>query len=129
MISVLILTKNEEQDLTDCLKSVHWSEDIHVLDSYSTDRTVEIAQVAGTHVSQRHFDNWASHQNWGLANLPFLGRWVLYLDADERVSPELAASIQQAVRNPGDKAAFRVHRRDFWGKQWLKHVQTSSSYL
>jgi glycosyltransferase involved in cell wall biosynthesis len=129
MISVLVLTKNEEQDLPGCLKSVRWSDDVHVFDSYSTDRTLEIAEQLGAHVTQRHFDNWSAHQNWALANISFRYPWVLYIDADERVTPPLAASIQQGACNPGDKVAFRVRRRDFWGDRWLKHVQASSYYL
>jgi glycosyltransferase involved in cell wall biosynthesis len=129
MISILILTKNEEQDLPSCLESVRWSDDIHVYDSYSEDRTLEIARAAGAHITQRFFDNWSSHQNWGLASIPLRNPWVLYLDADERVTPELAASIRAAVRNPGDKVAFQIKRRDFWGKRWLKHVVTSSFYV
>jgi glycosyltransferase involved in cell wall biosynthesis len=129
MISVLILTKNEEQELPGCLRSVWWSDDIHVLDSLSDDRTVEIARAAGAKVTQRCFDNWASHQNWGLVNIAFRHPWVVYVDADERVTPELAASIQRAVRDPRDRAAFRIRRRDFWGQRWLKHVQASSYYL
>jgi glycosyltransferase involved in cell wall biosynthesis len=66
MISVLILTKNEQRDLPECLKSVAWSDDVHVFDSYSTDKTVAIAEAAGAKVTQRVFDNWAAHQNWGL---------------------------------------------------------------
>jgi len=105
MISVLILTKNEEQDLPRCLESVRWSDDVHVYDSYSTDGTLEIAEAAGARVTQREFDDWSSHQNWGLANIPFRDPWVLYVDADERVTPELAASIRRAVENPGNKVA------------------------
>jgi glycosyltransferase involved in cell wall biosynthesis len=129
MISVLILTKNEEQDLPGCLEAVSWSDDVHVFDSYSTDGTLDIARAAGAHIVQRHFDSWSSHQNWGLANIPFLHPWVLYVDADERVTPDLAASLHLAVENPGDNVAFRIRRRDFWGERWLKHVQTSSYYL
>lgn len=129
MISVLILTKNEEQDLPGCMASVRWSDDIHVYDSYSTDRTLDITRSAGAYITQRHFDDWSSHQNWGLANIPFRYPWVFYLDADERVTPELAASLQQAAQNPGDRVAFRVKRRDFWGEQWLKHAVASSYYI
>ena len=129
MISVLILTKNEEQDLPGCLESLRWSDDVHVFDSYSTDRTVEIAEQSGAHIVQRHFDNWASHQNWALANISFRYPWIFYIDADERVTPQLVSSLRQAVCDPGDKVAFRVRRRDFWGDRWLKHVQASSYYL
>jgi glycosyltransferase involved in cell wall biosynthesis len=129
MISVLVLTKNEEQDLPGCLESVRWSDDLHVYDSHSTDGTLDIARAAGAQITQRHLDNWSAHQNWGLANIPFRHPWVLYVDADERVTPELAASIQRAVENPGNKVAFRIRRRDFWGEHWLKHAQASSYYL
>lgn len=129
MISVLALTKNEQQDLPACLDSLGWSDDIHVYDSFSTDRTLDIAQAAGAHITQRQFDDWSSHQNWGLVNIPFRYQWVFYLDADERVTPELADSLQRAVRNPGDKVAFRVKRRDFWGERWLKHAVASSYYV
>jgi glycosyltransferase involved in cell wall biosynthesis len=129
MISVLILTRNEQQDLPACLQSVRWSDDIHVYDSCSSDGTVGIAREAGAHVVQREFDNWSAHQNWGLRNIRFAHPWVLYIDADERVTPELAASVLEAVRSPGDNVAFRIQRRDFWGGRWLRHVQMSSYYI
>src|SRR5882724_336584 len=103
MISVLILTKNEQQDLPGCLASLGWSGDIHIYDSLSTDRTLEIARSAGAHVTRRQFDDWSSHQNWGLTNIRFRYPWVFYLDADERVTPELAASLQQAVQNRSEE--------------------------
>jgi hypothetical protein len=90
---------------------------------------LDIARAAGAHIVHRYFDNWSSHQNWGVANIHFRHPWVLYVDADERVTPDLAASIQLAVENPKDNVAFRVRRRDFWGERWLKHVQASSYYL
>jgi len=129
VISVLILTKNEEKDLPGCLQSVAWCDDIHVFDSYSTDGTIEIARQFGATVTQREFDNWAAHQNWGLANLPFKYPWVLYIDADERVTSELSTEVRQAVQNPGETVAFRIQRRDFFMGSWLKHVQASPYYL
>jgi hypothetical protein len=73
--------------------------------------------------------NEAEHKNWALANIPFQHPWVLHLDADERVTPELAENMQRAVRNASDCVAFRIRRRDFWGTRWLKHVVASSYYL
>ncbi|MGO4154119.1 glycosyltransferase family 2 protein [Cupriavidus sp. YAF13] len=128
-VSVLILTKNEEQDLPGCLQSVAWSDDIHVYDSISTDSTVEIAQSFGATVTQRPFDNWASHQNWGLANIKFKNPWVFYIDADERMTPELVESVLSAVKSATEEVAFSVRRRDFFMDTWLKHVQTSPYYL
>jgi glycosyltransferase involved in cell wall biosynthesis len=128
-VSVLILTKNEEQDLPGCLRSVAWSDDIHVYDSVSSDRTVRIAHEAGATVTQRPFDNWSSHQNWGLRNIPFRHPWVFYIDADERMTPELVQSVRAAADAPGDRVAFRVHRRDFFLGTWLRHAQASPWYM
>jgi glycosyltransferase involved in cell wall biosynthesis len=129
-ISVLILTKNEEQDLPGCLASVTWCDDVHVFDSFSTDRTVEIAQQGGCVITQRSFDNWSAHQNWGLANLPFKHPWVLYIDADERVSPELKDAALNAAQADAPQSAFRIRRRDFFADgTWLKHAQISPFYL
>jgi glycosyltransferase involved in cell wall biosynthesis len=128
-ISVVILTKNEEQDLPGCLKSVGWSDDIHVFDSFSTDQTLEIARSHGAVVTQRKFDGYATHRNAALKGLPFKNPWVLILDADERVPAELATQMAKAVQAPGEVVAFRLQRRDFLWDTWLKHAQISPFYL
>jgi glycosyltransferase involved in cell wall biosynthesis len=134
MISILILTKNEEKDLPGCLESVGWSDDVHVYDSGSADATVEIAKAAGARVTVRQSaalfgGNEADHKNWALTNIQFKYEWVLHLDADERMTPELVASVGEAVQSPGANVAFRVQRRDFLLGRWLKHVQTSPFYM
>ena len=130
MLSVLILTKNEEQDLPECLSSVTWSSDIVVFDSCSTDRTREIAESAGARVIQKPFDNWASHQNWGLRNIAFRYPWIFYIDADERLTPEAAAELQAIARSPDpDCVAYRIRRRDFFQGSQLRYVQTSPWYI
>ena len=129
MISVLILTHNEEQDLPGCLDSVAWSDDIHVLDSESTDRTAEIARERGATVSTRHFDNYAAQRNAGM-QLPFRHAWVLVLDADERPTAELSAEIPRAIAvAPATVAGFRIRRRDFLWGTWLKHAQLTPYYV
>src|SRR3954465_1819112 len=128
-VSVLLLTRNEEADLPACLETVRWSDDVWVLDSLSTDQTLQVARRAQANVVQRAFDNWAAHQNWALQNIPFKHEWVFYLDADERVSADLVSGIARAVSSPGGAVAFRVRRRDFLAGRWLKHVQASSYYL
>jgi glycosyltransferase involved in cell wall biosynthesis len=128
-ISILILTKNEQQDLPACLQSVSWSDDIHVYDSVSTDETVAIAKRFGATVTQRPFDNWAAHQNWGLKNIAFKHPWIFYIDADERMTPELIQAVQGAAAAPGENVAFRMRRRDFFLGTWVKHVQTSPFYM
>ncbi|MFB9076916.1 glycosyltransferase family 2 protein [Flavobacterium procerum] len=131
MVSILILTKNEEQDLPGCLESVSWSDDIHVFDSFSEDNTLDIALRAGALITQRNFDNWSSHQNWGLANIKFKYPWVLYIDADERVSDSLLNAIKDLELNSESKiVAYEVRRRDFaWNGKWLKYSQISPFYL
>ncbi len=128
-ISVLILTRNEQQNLPGCLASVAWSDDIHVFDSCSTDQTQQIARDFGAHITERAFDNWAAHQNWGLVNIPFRHPWVFYLDADERVTPGLLESLTAAVAGSGPNVAFRIQRRDFLDGAWLRHVQASPFYM
>jgi glycosyltransferase involved in cell wall biosynthesis len=137
MISIFIPTKNEALDLPGCLDSVRWSDDIHVYDSGSTDATAAIARAAGAHVtvgegnsSQEIFGgDEASHKNWALQHLPFKYEWVLHLDADERVAPELVEQARCAVAQPMKNVAFRIRRRDFWGQTWMKHVVQSSYYM
>ena len=114
-VSVLILTKNEENDLPGCLESVAWSDDIVVYDSLSTDATQKIASEAGARIIERAFDNWASHQNWGLRNISFCNHWVFYIDADERLTTEAAAELQAIACNPDPRVvAYRILRRDFF---------------
>ena len=129
MVSVLILTKDEERDLPAALASVAWSDDVHVLDSYSTDATTAIAEAAGAHVTQRRFDDYATHRNFAFT-LPYKYPWLLILDADERVPPALAAELQQrAADAPAHIAGYKLRRRDFLFNAWLKHAQLSPYYI
>lgn len=128
-VSVLILTRNEEHTLPDCLASVAWCNDVHVLDSFSTDQTVHVAQGAGAMVTQRIFDNYAAHRNVGL-KLTFRHPWLFILDADERVPPELAEELQRVAASATPEiSGFRVQRRDFFLNTWLKRSQLSPLYI
>ena len=130
MISVLILTRNEQQDLPACLDSVSFSDDVHVFDSTSTDNTCNIARARGAHVTQRPFDSYAKQRNAALRNLPFKHEWLFILDADERPTPELAAEMQLAATTaPANIAGFRLQRRDFLWGTWLKHAQITPLYI
>ena len=122
-ISILILTLNEELNLPGCLESVKWSDDIVVLDSFSTDRTIEIAKASGSRVVQIKFDNWASHQNWAMENIFFKHDWVFYLDADERMTDDLRAEITAIASNRNEKTvAFYCGRKNFFMGRWIKHA-------
>ena len=127
MISVLILTLNEEVNLAVCLESVAWSNDIVVFDSYSTDRTVEIAAAAGARVYQREFDNYAAQRNAALSEVAYKNSWVLMVDADERWPREIFEEIKTAIDSDnGDSVAiYHFRRKDFFHGRRLKH---SSGY-
>ena len=130
MISVLVLTRNEEQDLPGCLRSVAWSDDVHVFDSFSTDRTVEIAKSHGAHVTQRVFDTYARQRNAALEQVQYLHQWLLVLDADERANESMMQIVLERVRSaPETTAAFRLRRRDYFMGRWLKHAQTTPYYI
>lgn len=121
-VSVLILTLNEELNLPECLESVSWSDDIVVFDSFSSDRTVEIAKEFGAKVIQRKFDNWSTHQNWAVENIEFKHPWVYYTDADERIPSDLASEIQDVVSDASRKEiAYRLRFRNMFMGKWNKH--------
>lgn len=111
--------------MADCIKSVEWCDDIVVFDSYSKDRTVEIAAKAGCRVIQREFDDYASQRNAALA-IDFKHPWILMIDADERVTPCLRQEIELSWDDQNnDCDLFRVRRKDFFMGHWLKR---SSGY-
>jgi glycosyltransferase involved in cell wall biosynthesis len=130
MVSVLILTKNEQQDLPGCLASVSWCDDIHVFDSYSEDNTLEIAKNAGAKITQRKFDNYASQRNASLTEIHYKYEWIFILDADERIPENLKVEIVSKIQSvPKDINGFRIRRRDFLGTTWLKNAQISPFFI
>lgn len=132
-VSILIHTKNEQLDILACLQSVSWSDDIHVLDSGSTDATMVISKKFGAHIVERTYGenklafggDEAAHRNWGLKNIHFKHQWIFQIDADERMTPELVKAVEAAVASPGNKVAFRIQRHDFFLGTWIKHVTPS----
>jgi glycosyltransferase involved in cell wall biosynthesis len=124
-ISILILTHNELKNLPACLKSVAFSDDVVVLDSFSTDDTVALAESFGAKVLQRKFDNYAAQRNFGLAH-DFKHDWILMLDADERIPEDFVEEIRTVtaqIDNP--VTLYRMRRKDMFMGRWLKR---SSGY-
>jgi glycosyltransferase involved in cell wall biosynthesis len=125
-LSILILTLNEECNLADCIRSVSEADDIVVLDSFSSDRTVKIAEEMGARVVQRRFDNYAAQRNAGLNEVSYKHSWVLMVDADERVTPELWAEMRAAIRTAEPTVSmFHMRRKDYWFRRWIRR---SSGY-
>jgi glycosyltransferase involved in cell wall biosynthesis len=124
-ISVLVLTLNEEINIADCLRSVSWCDDVIVLDSFSTDRTTQIADSLGARVVQRPFDDYASQRNFGL-QLEYRHPWVLMIDADERVPADLHAEMVGLLDRSGPAVTLlRMRRRDHLFGRWIRR---SSGY-
>lgn len=100
--SIIILTFNSESSITETLRSVApLSDDIHVVDSFSTDRTVQIARSFGAKVVQHPFENYGAQRNWAMGSLPLKYQWQLHLDADERLTPELREEIANLKEETG----------------------------
>jgi len=121
-VSVMIFTLNEEIHLPSCLASVRWSNDVVVVDSFSTDATQAICREAGVRFHQHAFEGFGKQRMWALENAPPRNEWALILDADERVPLELAREIASTIATaPASVGAYRIKRRfHMWGR-WLRY--------
>lgn len=121
-LSVIVLTFNEEQNIGPCLESiVPWAEEVFIVDSGSTDRTLNIVSTYGTKVLTHSFQNYSHQRNWAQENVPLSHDWVFHIDADERVSPELVDRLRELFSETSqatqDYAGFMVRRKIiFFGK-------------
>ena len=120
-VAVLVPTLNEEKNLPACLHSVRWAAEIFVVDSCSTDSTREIAAAAKANFVEHAFENYAAQKNWALQTLPISQPWILILDADERVSPDLAREIAAVVAAPNPCDGYYINRRFMFMGRWLRH--------
>jgi glycosyltransferase involved in cell wall biosynthesis len=129
-VSILILTLDEETNIAACIESCCWSDDIVVFDSYSTDRTPQIAVEKGARLFQRTFDDYAGQRNAALAEVNFKYPWVLMVDADERTPADLASEIRGAVANcDSETVLFRIRRKDFFLGKWLRRSSGYTSWF
>lgn len=122
-VAAVVLAFNEERNLPDCLRSLAgWVSQLFVVDSGSTDATVQIAESFGAVVVQHPFEHYGAQRNWALANLPIAAPWVLNVDADERITPELRESIVRALA-ADDPAVdgYLVTRRTVFLGRWIRH--------
>ncbi|WP_266366603.1 glycosyltransferase family 2 protein [Tellurirhabdus rosea] len=122
LVSVIILTHNEEKHLARCLTSLKlFTDHIFIVDSFSTDSTVEIARSMGAQVVQNPWVNYATQFNYGIEHNPFQTPWVMRMDADEYVLPELASEIlTQLPGQPEDVTGIYVKRRVMFMDQWIR---------
>jgi glycosyltransferase involved in cell wall biosynthesis len=121
-VSVIIPVKNEERNLAACLESVAWADEVWVVDSRSADATVAIAEARGAKVAQFDYaSGFPKKKNWALMNLPLKHEWVLLLDADERVTPELEREIREIFNREQRADGYYVNRKLIFLGRWIKH--------
>jgi len=118
-LSVTIICLNEADDIRACLDSVRWADEIVVCDSGSTDGTLEICRERGARVFVDAWRGFSAHKNLAIERAT--AEWILSLDADERVPPELAREIQAVVRDPQAADGYTVARRNYFLGQWIRH--------
>jgi glycosyltransferase involved in cell wall biosynthesis len=120
-LTIVILTLNEEKNIAHSLQNViDWAQNVYVLDSGSTDRTVEIAKEMGAEVFYRKFDTYAKQRNYAIEELPIDTEWMMFLDADEWLTEELKKEIEETLPKT-DKDGFYIKRRFYFMGRWIKH--------
>jgi glycosyltransferase involved in cell wall biosynthesis len=120
-VAVVALTYNEEENIGQALASVAgWADEIHVLDSMSTDRTIEIARQFRCHVSQNRFIDFAKQRNYALERLPIGTEWVLFLDADEWLPEALKQEISAVIASAPQENGFYIKWRLVWMGRWIR---------
>jgi glycosyltransferase involved in cell wall biosynthesis len=119
LVSVAIVTLNEEENLPRTLTSVRWADEIVVVDSGSTDRTVEIAHTLGARVIERAWPGFAAQKNFAISQCT--GTWILSLDADEELTSELQTQIRTMLASDPPIDAYYLRRRNLFLGRWIKH--------
>ena len=130
-VSVVILTYNEASNIASCIESCCWCDDVHVLDSGSTDGTQEIARSLGATVHYNKFRSFGDQRNWAIDNIPCRHPWHFHLDADERFVPELVREMHEKLGPGGGSTAADAYlcpsKMILMGR-WLKHSAGYPSY-
>jgi len=121
LLSVLIPTKNEERNIGACIDSVGFASEVVVFDSVSTDGTLEISEAKGAHIVQRKFDVFSTHKNWALDNIDFANEWILILDADERITPELKEEITKMLHGTRLLNGYYIARKILFAGKWARY--------
>jgi glycosyltransferase involved in cell wall biosynthesis len=127
-VSVVILTLDEETNIRDCLASCAWSDDVHVLDSGSKDRTVELAKGLGAGTHRHPFESFGAQRNWAIDHIPLRHDWTFHLDADERFTPELVREMAATLSaNPAEAGYYVANQMIFMGS-WIKRASGYPAY-
>lgn len=127
-VSVVILTLNEEINIRAAIDSCDWCDDIHVLDSGSTDRTQAIAREMGTKVHYHAFSSFGEQRNWAIDNIPTKHPWIFHLDADERFTHKLVDAMTQVLAEKPDEAGYHIPSKTMFMGRWLKRSAGYPTY-
>ena len=121
-VSIFIGTKDEERNIAECIKHLSWADEIIVFDSFSTDKTLQIAQEMGVKkIVQREFDDFATHWNWGLEHIDFKHEWILFIAPDERVTEALAAEIRALLQQRPKFNGYYIGRQIWFAGKWIRY--------
>lgn len=126
-LSVIVITLNEARNIGECLQSVKWADEIVVVDSQSCDKTVEIARQYTDKVYTAEWQGYSANKNFALQQTT--GDWVLWIDADERVTEALAAEIRHVIAKQPTENGFEMARRAFFLGRWIKHSGWYPGYV
>lgn len=129
-ISAIILTYNDEENINACLESLkEWLDDIVIVDSFSTDRTLQICKAHGCRIYQHDFIDQAHQFNWALDSVPLRHSWVMRLDSDEIVPDRLKREIESRVGREEGIVGYYMNRRMYWMNRWLRHGRMYPHYI
>ena len=117
-LSVAVIARNEQDNIGECLDSVAWADEVVVVDDFSTDRTPEICRSRGVRFFQEPWKGFAGQRNSAVDKTR--NPWVLALDADERVTPQLAREMRRRLEDAGEAAGFRIPYRNHFRGQWIR---------
>lgn len=118
-LSVIVITFNEAHNIAACLETVRWADELIVVDSKSTDQTREIARTYTDQVIEAEWQGYAANKNLALARAK--GDWILWLDADERIAPELAEEIRGVLSTRTHFVGYSMPRKAFFLGRWIRH--------
>lgn len=129
MISAVVLTKNSEKTINQCIKSLLWCDEIVIIDDYSKDATLDaVKKYKKVLVFQRNLDNdFGSQRNFGLEKVK--GDWVLFIDSDEVITDKLQKELKTTLSNTKGTSGFYLKRNDFFQNKWLKYGEVGNTHL
>lgn len=118
-LTVIIITYNEEENIRDCLESVRWADEVVIFDSYSNDNTVKICREYTEKIFFNEWLGFGKQKNLCIEKASF--DWILNLDADERITPELKGEIQDALNRDNEYDGYYIARKNYFNKKWIRY--------